>query len=164
YTIVIELVDSNYVWADGDKARAFEQAWTVAPKPLEKPTAGETSFPTIGKVITYKPNGFDANTMTITGNAAGYSGSFTAEISLKDSANYVWADGTVESIHIDWEIGGVNTAFVALLSVLIVLAVLGVGAGVVQYLMFKRKQKRAEASEEETAVETNEESEGGEQA
>ncbi|MDE7296501.1 MAG: hypothetical protein K2N84_04470, partial [Clostridia bacterium] len=50
YTIVIELVDSNYVWADGDKARAFEQSWKVAQKPLEKPNAGENSFQAIGKV------------------------------------------------------------------------------------------------------------------
>lgn len=165
YTIVVELVNSNYVWADGDKKSAFEQAWTVAPKPIEKPTAGENSFPTIDKVITYLPDGFDENTMTITGNEAGYNGSFKAEISLKDSANYVWDDGTVDSIQFDWEIGGVNTAFVALVSVLAVLAAVGVGAGIAQYLLFKRKQKReAEASDEEdTTVETKE-SEGGEQA
>ncbi|MDE5547757.1 MAG: hypothetical protein K2J30_02010, partial [Clostridia bacterium] len=165
YKLVVELVNPNYVWADGDKASAYEQAWTVAPKRVEKPTAGENSFPVIDKVITYLPDGFDEKTMTITGNEAGYDGTFTAEVSLKDSANYVWDDGTVDSIQFEWKIGGVNTAFAALISVLAVLAALGVGAGIAQYLLFKRKQKRdAEAADEDESAETEEENEGGEQA
>lgn len=167
YTLKITLFDANCVWEDDDGNAVYEQTWTVAPKPIEKPSAGTVSFPATDKVITYLPDGFDANTMTITGNEARYSDTFTAEISLKDGANYVWKDGSTESIKIEWKIGGVNKTFAALISLFVIIAVLAAGAGVAQFLFFKRRQESDAGildTEGEEDGQTDQTNEGGEQA
>ncbi len=165
YTLVITLTDSNYIWADGDGSAVYEQTWTVAPKRLEKPTGGKNSFVVNGGIITYTPENFDPATMAISGNAEGHGGTFTAEISIIDPANYVWDDGTVDSIQIEWTIVGINTVYKALMGVLGSIAGLAVLGGAAQFVLYKRKQKReAEMDGDSSEQHSDAESEGGEQA
>lgn len=163
YTLTITLTNSNYMWADNDENLVYEQAWTVAPKRLEKPTEGKNSFVVNGGIIKYLPEGFDDVTMKITGNEEGHGGTFKAEISIIDPANYVWDDGTVDAIQIEWTIVGINTVFKALMGVLGSIAGLAVVGGAAQFVLNKRKQKR-EAEMDGSEEQTGEESEGGKQA
>lgn len=163
YTLTITLTNSNYMWADNDENLVYEQAWTVAPKRLEKPTEGKNSFVVNGGIITYLPENYDPETMAITGNEEGHGGTFKAEISIIDPANYVWDDGTVDAIQIEWTIVGINTVFKALMGVLGSIAGLAVVGGAAQFVLNKRKQKR-EAEMDGSEEQTGEESEGGKQA
>lgn len=161
YALTITLTNSNYIWEDSDENLVYEQVWTVAPKRLEKPTGGKNSFVVNGGIIAYTPENFDPETMNITGNEEGHGGTFTAEITLKDPANYIWDDGTADAIQIEWTIVGINTVYKALMGVLGSIAGLAVIGGAAQFVLNKRKQKReAEGLEGQT----EEKSEGGEQA
>lgn len=57
-----------------------------------------------GSEVTFLPEGFDSNLMTISNNTATSLGSYTATLSLKDKTNYSWDDGTTADKVINWKI------------------------------------------------------------
>ena len=81
------------------------KVFTIAPCPVSKPLNNNiiTSFIYDGTDKTCVLS-YDTATMTISGNVATNAGNYTAIISLKDSKNYIWDDGTTTPIEYSWSI------------------------------------------------------------
>lgn len=141
YTVKISLANThNYRWV-GDNENEITLSWTIAPKAVAKPTENTDRFIVNGRTLTYLPEGFDEEIMTIDGNQTAYGGEFTVTVGLKDKSNYVWADGGVEDITFKWTVTGINTVFkviVASLSGVCGVAVLAAG---VQLLLDRRRKR-----------------------
>lgn len=151
YEVKISLKDPvSYTWADGthidDDGNAILD-WEVKRKRLAKPTDSDKTLIVNGKILEYLPDGFDANTMRITGNMSGYGGTFTATVELVDTDNYVWEDGTFAPVEYEWQVVGAHTVFIAVIASLGgVAGALAIVAGV--QFVFIRKKKRATRDEE----------------
>ena len=91
----------GYEWQDGN-TDDVEFTWVIDAAKLAKPEAGTTELKANGQEQTYTPAGFDAATMIIEGNKKTDAGSYTAKVSLKDKANYTWADGSTNDIEFEW--------------------------------------------------------------
>ena len=81
------------------------KVFTIAPCPVSKPINNNiiTSFIYDGTDKTCVLS-YDTTTMAISGNVATNAGNYTAIISLKDSKNYIWDDGTTTPIEYSWSI------------------------------------------------------------
>ena len=149
YRVTVTLVHSNnYAWAAGAELDGDGNAvltWTIARRKLTKPTDNDATLIVNGQELKYFPIGFDDATMGITGNTSGYGGTFTATVSIKDTDNYEWADGTTDDITFEWNVVGADTVFVVVISILSSLAgVAAIGAGVQLYFYLKkRKEEKA---------------------
>lgn len=66
---------------------------TVAPKTIAAPTAAKQTYTFNGEEQTFALDGFDADTMTVSGNKMTNVGKQTVTVALKDKENYEWADG-----------------------------------------------------------------------
>ena len=78
---------------------------TVLKVKLKIPTKTDTSYGIVGgsgQIVELELNDFDENTMSITGNIATESGTCTATVSIKEPNKYMWDDGTVGDIKIEW--------------------------------------------------------------
>ena len=105
YHVIIQLNDpDNYCWFESDSGD-LDWEWKILPQPLDKPAATKTSFEYNGSEQTLTlDNKFDSSKMNLTGNKGTNAGSYKASITLKDSNNYCWKDGTVAPVEINWTI------------------------------------------------------------
>ena len=115
--------------------------WTIAKKKLALPAANDNTYIVNGSELVYIPVGFDEQTMTVTGNKSGYGGSFTAYISIIDTDNYEWADGTLGAVAIEWRVVGADALFAALASVFAVLAAGAAAFMCVELYKYLKKKK-----------------------
>lgn len=108
YAVTITLTDTaNTVWEDGSSAPAVVQ-WTITKRLLDKPSLPDETYTENGEEQTLTPVGYDESTMSISGNKATDAGEYTATVTLKDTANYAWADGSVDPVSITWTIADVE--------------------------------------------------------
>ncbi|MDR2865976.1 MAG: leucine-rich repeat domain-containing protein, partial [Methanomassiliicoccaceae archaeon] len=78
---------------------------TVTPKPVNKPNTSYRSFVYSGSPQTFIPVGFDSKTMTITGNEKTIVGTYTANVNLVNTSNYMWSgDGSNNQLSVSWGI------------------------------------------------------------
>ena len=84
---------------------------TVTKISLQKPTMSGTYIYN-GKEQTLSIDGYDSNTMNITGNKEIDAGNYKTTITLKDSSNYQWSDGTVTKIELSWKISAKEIAVI----------------------------------------------------
>ena len=93
--------------------------------------------------------------MKIENNTSGYGGTFTATVSLIDTDNYEWADGSTESLSFEWHVVGADTVFIAVISVLSALVCAAAVVGGVQGFFYykKKKAERQKAQQNENAKE-----------
>ena len=144
YTVKVSIANTkNYCWqgAEGDE---ITLTWTIAPKAIAKPKANTDTFMVNGSVLTYIPQGFDEETMTISGNQTAYGGEFTVTIGLKDKLNYVWIEGGTDDFDLIWNVVGINTVFIIVVSTLggeSAVALIAIG---VQFLLDRRKKRLAD--------------------
>ena len=87
----------------------------------------------------YVPVGFDSETMNISGNTTSYGGDYQVVVTLKDTDNYEWEDGTASSYVFVWQVVGADTVFVAVVASLCVLTVVTGGIALIQFLGHKRR-------------------------
>ncbi len=95
-------------WAETTNYTAGSAApveFTVEKAKLTKPTANVDPFVYTGAAQTYTPDGFNAATMTISGNVQTNAGKYTVTVSVTDKYNYVWADDTDTDITFTFVIG-----------------------------------------------------------
>lgn len=153
YTVYFALNDAdNYMWENGTDLSGGNAriVWNVARKKIDKPVMNTSLYMVNGGTLTFIPDGFDENTMTISGNTTSYGGAFGVTVSIKDKVNFEWADGTADDITFDWIVVGWDTVFIIVVSVLAVVGGLaGVAIGV-QYGLHRRR-KRAQAVSEAAA-------------
>ncbi len=117
YTVTFALADSdNYCYASG--ANEVTLSWTIARQKVELPTANNNTYIVNGKDLVYTPNGFDSSIMNIEGNVTAYGGNFTATVTLKDTANYEWADDPNRvDVKFEWSVIGINVVFIVIICV-----------------------------------------------
>ncbi len=145
YSVSFVLNDSdNYAWAE-DTTMVDGNAqlyWNVARKQIAKPTMNTNMFMVNGGTLTFIPVGFDEETMAIEGNKTSYGGSFKVTVTIKDTTNFEWSDGTVDEVVFDWFVVGWDTVFIIVVSVLGIIAAIAGIAIVIQYAVHKRKKKK----------------------
>ena len=71
---------------------------------IDKPTATTTIFTYDGNEHSIGLSNFNENAMNISGNTAINAGSYTATISLKNTAKYRWKDKSTDSLSFSWKI------------------------------------------------------------
>lgn len=165
YVVTFTLVnDSNYRWANAE-GNKVQLSWTIERQKVAKPTANTDKFMVNGKTLTYLPVGFDEEIMTIEGNQSAYGGTFTVSVGLKDTANFVWEDGTFDNITFDWNVTGVNTVFTIVVSVLSGASAAMVVLAGVQILLDRRKKRLTDKAIDERSkaeeTQTEEKQQGG---
>ncbi len=142
YTAVITLADvNNYVWADGVQLtnNAVTFSWEIKPQVVAKPTQGNQKLYAGGNVE-FIPEGFNSGIMEIEGNVHSGSGSGTAVISLKDTKNYVWEDGTTGYVTVTYNVG-INVVFIAVIGVAAGLSVGLAVMAVILTIVHRRKRR-----------------------
>ena len=102
YTITITFKDGNYTWSDGSSSMTL--TWTIGKLAIEKPTAANGEWIADGGLLEYIPNGFDSDVMDIAGNRATKAGLYTVTVTLRDTQNYVWDDGTNGAVTFTWRV------------------------------------------------------------
>ncbi len=145
YEVKISVKDPvNYRWADGTQCDENGNAvlsWTVARKKVAKPVHNSDMLIVNGSILEYIPNGFDGKIMNITDNKSGYGGTFTATVTLADTDNYEWSDGSTDALKFTWKVVGSHTVFIAVIASLSgVAGALGIVA-LVQFLRYRKKKK-----------------------
>ncbi len=155
YTVKISIANThNYRWSGNDE-NEIVLSWIVAPKAVAKPTANTDRFIVNGRTLTYFPEGFNEEIMTIEGNQTAYGGEFTVTVGLKDKANYVWADGGVEDITFEWTVTGINTVFKIVVSSLLGVCGVAVLAAGVQLLLDRRRKRLIDRDIDKRSLEEN---------
>ena len=71
---------------------------------IEKPTIKDYAYVYNGNMFKFYPENFDANTMDIAYYMQKDVGKYTAQVSLKNSWQFTWSDGTTDSIEYPFEI------------------------------------------------------------
>ena len=82
---------------------------TVEKANLSKPTVTGT-YTYNGASQTVSLNGYNSETMNVSGNTGTDAGDYTATISLKDSSNYQWSDGSTGNVTLSWKINAKSVA------------------------------------------------------
>ncbi len=103
YRIILKLIDpTQYEWANGNTDNQSIY-WSIFKGSLTKPTA---AGPNIYKGVDQSAllQNFNSSQMNIIGNIQKDVGTYTLAISIKDAANYQWADNTNHTITLEWKI------------------------------------------------------------
>jgi len=99
YAYATSLDNSNYKIKP---STAVYCKFSITPIPIDKPTVGDTRLVYNGSELTYTPNGFNANQMTITSNIQTEIGDYTAKV--KPILNHMWQDGTSTQLDFPFKI------------------------------------------------------------
>ncbi|MCM1043319.1 MAG: hypothetical protein NC350_03825 [Corallococcus sp.] len=169
YQVVIMLRNTtNYTWAQGTTLNQDNNAvinWHINRQKVAMPEHDNKQFVVNGSLITYLPEGFDDTVMAIENNTSGYGGTFTATVSLKDTDNYEWEDGTTDPLaDYGWSIVGAHTVFIAVTCSLAGVSAAAIATAIVQFVMLRKKKHAAqtfdgqsdETDEEDNAEEVGE--------
>ncbi len=101
HTITVALKDTvNYEWADSS-TEPLTYLWSIGKASVEKPTATGAY---VYRAVPQKLVITSSNLYTIVGDTATDAGSYRATVTLKDSKNYLWADGASAPLSFDWAI------------------------------------------------------------
>ncbi len=159
YHVTITLAyGNNYKWEEGTELDGEGNArltWTINRKKLARPTHNDATLIVNGQELAYYPIGFDPSIMKIEDNTSGYGGTFKATVSLIDTANYEWADGSTDSVIFEWHVVGADSVFVVVISILSVLVAGAAVAGGVEGFFYykKKKEERSKADRKSNAKE-----------
>ena len=127
---------SNYTLAERVAHFDIERAKLAIPT-----ISGEFVFE--GEAQTVIPDGFDSALMSIRGNTYTMRGWYTARVSINDTRNYVWEDGTVTDKRITFTVTVPEEEVLDLTWLIVVLSVVIVAEAVVIYPLNKRRKRNA---------------------
>lgn len=104
YSIVYTLKDTdNYEWNSENEEVSI--SWTITKGKLAKPTLNPATYNYTGEEIRPTLAGFDENLMQLSGIQVGQpAAKYTLKVSLKDTDNYTWEDGTTKDVELVWSI------------------------------------------------------------
>ncbi len=95
-----------YVNATADYTGLFAaKQFTISKAQIDVPTASGTKYFYTGNSQTYLPDGFSADKMYISGNVQTGAGRYTVTVTLRDTRNYEWADGSSGGLEFTFTIG-----------------------------------------------------------
>lgn len=102
YEVIVRLNDKdNYKWSN-DQTTDLTYSFVIYPKKIDKPVVTEKIYSYTGEEITFEIPSSDY--YQVKDNKKIEAGSYQATVSLKDKANYVWADNTTEDIKYNFSI------------------------------------------------------------
>ena len=103
---------ANYMWNDGTySTKSFN--WSIGKRSVTPPKVIGT-YTYSGQNQTVQFSGFDAGSMSKSGTlTAKNAGSYTAKVSLTDTVNNQWSDGTTATKGYGWSIGKAVPAYTA---------------------------------------------------
>ena len=123
YTVTITLKNENYTFSDGSTSVTL--SWTISRQSVDKPTRAEGEWIIAdGNTFEYIPVGFDDDLMKITGNKITEPGNYTVTVTLRDTNNYVWDDGTDDPVVFSWSVAEKEISLLWLIILLIVVIVI----------------------------------------
>ena len=123
YTVTITFKNDNYTFSDG--SRSVTLSWTISRQSVDKPTQAEGEWIIAdGNTFEYIPVGFDDDLMKITGNKISEPGNYTVTVTLRDTNNYVWDDGTDDPVVFTWNVAEKEISLLWLIILLIVVIVI----------------------------------------
>lgn len=105
-TVKLKLSDSAYLTNQFEgnlQEKDFTVNVKIVPMKVEKPSQPSHGYNYTGNEITFNFNEYDENTMVVSNNTGVNVGKYETTVSLKN-ANYVWSDGTSDSIKLTFEI------------------------------------------------------------
>ena len=95
-----------YVEGTADYTGLFAAVqFTISKAQIDVPTASGTKYFYTGNSQTYLPEDFLADTMYISGNVQTGAGSYPVTVTLRDTRNYEWADGSSDELEFTFTIG-----------------------------------------------------------
>ena len=95
-----------YVEATADYMGLFAaEQFTIEKAKIAVPAASAKTYEYTGNSQTYLPEGFFADTMYISGNVQTGAGSYPVTVTLRDTRNYEWADGSSGGLEFTFTIG-----------------------------------------------------------
>lgn len=109
YTVTVKLPSDNYKWADGPPGD-IALTWEITRKPIEKPSVdGNFTYDNTQHKVsvggyTVDDNNGNNKYYTLSGDLTGIDAdTYKVIVTLTD--NYMWSDGTTDSLTLSWEIG-----------------------------------------------------------
>ncbi|MCQ2218282.1 MAG: leucine-rich repeat domain-containing protein [Paludibacteraceae bacterium] len=100
YMVTLSLVDTKTtIWSDGT-TEDIKMTFTIAKAPINIPGANDSTFIYNGAYQTYNVgyvNGIDS-LYTVTNNYQKNAGKYAVKVSLINSKNYEWVDGTIDDV------------------------------------------------------------------
>lgn len=132
---------SNYTLADRVADFDIERAALAIPT-----ISGEFVFE--GEAQTVIPDGFDSALMSIRGNTYTMRGWYTARVTINDTRNYVWEDGTVTEKRIAFTVTVPEEEVLNLTWLIVVLCVVIVAEVVIIFPLNKRRKRNAGQGED----------------
>ena len=106
YSMTVSLNDTtNAEWSDGSTS-AIQVPWSIAKRSFEKPTITSGAFTYNGSAKTPDvSSAFDSANMTKGGDTSKTNaGNYTLTISLNDTDNNQWSDGSTAALSLSWTI------------------------------------------------------------
>ena len=95
-----------YVEATADYTGLFAaEQFTISKAQIDVPAASGTDYFYTGDSQTYLPDGFSADKMYISGNVQTGAGSYPVTVTLRDTRNHEWADGSSGGLEFTFTIG-----------------------------------------------------------
>ena len=123
YTVTITFKNDNYTFSDGSTSVTL--SWTISRQSVDKPVEAEGEWIIAdGNTFEYIPVGFDDDLMKITGNKITEPGNYTVTVTLRDTNNYVWDDGTDDPVVFSWSVAEKEISLLWLIILLIVVIVI----------------------------------------
>lgn len=101
YTATVALTDKAHCEWSGGATEDVTISWEIAKASVTKPEPTTVQFTYDGTEKTVIAAG---EHYTVTGNTATNAGSYTATVTLTDTANYTWSDGSTADVEITWSI------------------------------------------------------------
>ena len=101
YTATVALTDKAHCEWSGGTTEDVTISWEIAKASVTKPEPTTVQFTYDGTEKTVIAAG---EHYTVTGNTATNAGSYTATLTLTDTANYTWSDGSTADVEITWSI------------------------------------------------------------
>ena len=106
-TVTVAINDKqNFAWSDGTNAD-LTFTWNMDKAEVTEPAAAETTFDYDDKPhsIVFAENSIDETLMTVSNNSRTAIGTQTVTVSLKDTTNYAWSNGSSEDLTFTLAIG-----------------------------------------------------------
>lgn len=107
YDYTISLNDEDgFIWEDTNDNSDKSGKWTINKAIVAIPTEPNITYTYNGNTQTWEPNNWSSisNYCNISGNKQTNVGTYTSEVSLKDTNNYIWSDNTSEVKTFNWAI------------------------------------------------------------
>ena len=113
YTVIISLKDtSNYCWMDGTTSNLTVN-WYIQKLSLTKPSSSSRTYN--GSSQSYALTNFNSTYMNISGTLSAIDvGTYSVVVSLKDTNNTQWSDGTIGDLSRTWSINKITSYFTPL--------------------------------------------------